>query len=167
MRVEKNQFIKYSELIRPILGDNFISAEHMGSTSIEGMFAKPQIDILVVVKDLDKIKEIYNELTLKGFVPRGRDYVGIGDEYVTLDSPQGKRLASIHIFQEGHFRIEEDRLFRDYLSVHNSDKQLYIQIKKDLYAKYKNNYEGYDKGKDDVLKAIKSRAKKWDELGRI
>jgi len=162
----KNQFIKYSELIKPTIGENLISIEHMGSTSIEGMFTKPQIDILVVVKNLDKIKKIYDELTLRGFIPRGREYVGIDDEYVTLDSLSGKRLASIHIFQEGNPAISEDRLFRDYLSTHDSDKELYIQTEKNLYSKYKDNYEGYDIGKGEVLKLIKSRAKEWDKLRR-
>ena len=162
----KNQYLEYSELIKPIIGDNLISIEHMGSTSIEGMLAKPQIDILVVVKNLDKIKDIYDELILGGFVPKGREYVGIGDEYVTLDSPEGKRLASIHIFQDGHPMIKEDRLFREYLSTHDSDKELYIQTKRDLYSKYHDNYEGYDIGKGDVINVIKSRAKKWDEDGK-
>jgi len=162
----KNLFLKYSEMIKPIIGANLISIEHMGSTSIKGMVAKPQIDILVVVKDLDQIKSLYDKFTSEGFVPRGREYVGIGDEYVTLDSPSGKRLAGIHIFQIGHPMIEEDRLFGVYISTHDFDKQLYIQTKKDLYSKYHDNYEAYDIGKNDVLKEIKNRAREWDENGR-
>lgn len=159
----KEKFREYAKRLKPIIGDNLIEIEHMGSTSIEGMFAKPQIDILVVVKDLDEIETIYDKFVKDGFVPRGREYVGIGDEYVTLDDSNGKRLASIHIFEEGHPAIEEDRLFRSYIASHEEDKQLYMQTKKDLYAKYKDNYEGYDTGKADVINKIKERARKWDK----
>lgn len=159
----KVRFLEYAEKLKPILGDNLLEIEHMGSTSIEGMVAKPQIDILVTVKDLSKIKEIYDRLKTAGFVPRGTEYVGIGDKYVTLDSPDGKRLASIHIFQEGHPAIEEDRLFRKYISTHEEDKNLYIETKRKLYAQHKDNYEGYDFGKTEVIRAIKSRARDWGE----
>ncbi len=161
----KEKFLEYAGRLKPILGDNLLEIEHMGSTAIEGMVAKPQIDILAIVKDLDKIKDIYDRFISEGFTPRGREYVGIGDEYVTLDAPNGKRLASIHIFQKGHPRIAEDRLFRKYLSTHESDKQLYIKTKKELYAKHRDNYEGYDTGKNNVIKAIKLRAQQWaDEI---
>lgn len=157
----KETFFEYAERLRPILGDNLLEIEHMGSTSIEGMVAKPQIDILVIVKDLSRIKDKYNRFRDAGFVPRGTEYVGIGDEYVTLDSPDGNRLASIHIFQQGHPAIEEDRLFRRYISTHKEDRNLYIDTKRKLYAQHRDNYEGYDLGKKEVIGAIKDRAQKW------
>lgn len=153
--------MEYAEKLKPILADNLIDIEHMGSTSIEGMVAKPQIDILVTVKDLNLVKNNYDQLRAAGFVPRGTEYVGIGDEYVTLDDKDGKRLVSIHIFQEGHPEIEEDRLFRKYISTHEEDKNLYIETKRKLYAQHKDNYEGYDFGKVEVIRAIKSRARLW------
>lgn len=157
----KKQFAAYAERLRPILGDNLISIEHMGSTSIEGMAAKPQIDMFAVVKDLDKVRDVYPAFEVAGFVPRGREYVGIGDEYVTLDDEHGKRLAGIHIFPEGHWSIEEERLWRRYLSTHKDERDLYSNTKRDLYAKHKENYEGYDTGKNAVIKEIKARACEW------
>lgn len=133
----------------------------MGSTSIERMVAKPQIDILVVVKDLDKIKDLYSQLRSGGFEPKGREYVGIGDEYVVLDDERGKRLASIHIFPEGHWSIEEERLWKRYLSSHKEERDLYSRTKRELYAKHKDDYEGYDTGKNTIIKEIKARTREW------
>lgn len=161
----KVRFSEYAERLKPILADNLLTIEHMGSTSIEGMVAKPQIDILITVKNLDLIKDTYEQLRAAGFVPRGTEYVGIGDEYVTLDDQNGKRLAGVHIFQEGHPAIEEDRLFRRYISTHEEDKNLYIETKRRLYAQHKDNYEGYDFGKAEVIRAIKSRARDWAASG--
>ena len=168
----KEWFQMYSEMIRPILGDNLIEIHHMGSTAIEGMVAKPQIDILAVVKNLDSIPQLYKTFEEKGFICRGKEYVkndgvGIGDEYVTLDSPEGKRLTSIHIFQEGNPKIDEQLIFQRYLSSHPDDKVLYIKTKKELYKKYSNNYHEYDSGKGPVLKEIKTRARHWFEHKKI
>ena len=157
----KEQFLNTAERLRPILGDNLLGIEHIGSTSIEGMVAKPQIDILVIVKNLALVKERYEDFKTAGFVPRGTEYVGTDDEYVTEDAPDGRRIASIHIFQEGHQEIDECRIFRDYLRVNKEDRELYISTKRDLYALYRENYAGYDSNKKDIVNKIKVRAKKW------
>jgi GrpB-like predicted nucleotidyltransferase (UPF0157 family) len=154
--VWKETFSRTAEKIRPIIGDNLLEIEHIGSTSIEGMVAKPQVDILVVVKDLDRNKDCY-EL----FTERGREYVGNGDEYVTEDAPDGHRLVSIHIFQVGHPQIEEYRVFRDYLKTHAEDRDLYISTKRELYSKFVNDFGSYDSGKEEVIAEIKKRAKEW------
>lgn len=160
----KEIFSKTAEKLKPILGDNLLEIEHIGSTSIEGMFAKPQIDIMVTVKDLSLIKECYDSLTKAGFVPRGTEYVGIGDEYVTEDAPDGTRLASIHIFQAGHPEIARHLIFRDYLRENKQDRELYISTKKDLYSKYSEDYAKYDSGKHNVITEIHARAEKWHSL---
>ena len=153
----KDMFLQYVEQVKPILGENLIGAEHMGSTSIPGMVAKPQIDVLLIVENLDKIPKLYDEFRVKGFVPRGREYVGIGDEYVTLDDESGKRLASIHIFQKDHPQIKETLMFRDYLRINEQERKLYIKTKRDLYRKHKDNYEEYGTGKKECIDGIKRR----------
>jgi len=83
----KQMFNDSKDKITPLFGDNLISIEHIGSTSMEGMFAKPSIDILVAVKDLDKVTENLQLFVEAGYNPRGRDYVGEkgDDEYITED----------------------------------------------------------------------------------
>lgn len=156
----KEKFQDLAERLRPLFGENFVSIEHVGSTSIEGMFAKPQIDILLIVKNLLLVKNVYPALTQAGFVPRGTEYVGIGDEYVTEDTSEGIRLASIHIFEEGHPEIEKYRVFREHLRSNKEDRDLYIATKKQLYSEHSENYHGYDSGKMKVIEEIRERANK-------
>ncbi len=56
----KEIFRNNAEKLKPVFGDNFVEADHIGSTSVdvEGMLAKPQVDILIVVKALDLVKNM-------------------------------------------------------------------------------------------------------------
>ena len=146
--------------LEKILGDQVIATHHIGSTAIPGMTAKPQIDILVVVKDLNSIKGKYDEMSAEGFEPRG-DYTGIGEEYFTEDDREGMRLASIHVLPQGHGEIEEQLNFRDYLIENENDRILYAATKRKLFATHKDDYPAYGKGKEDVIMAIRQRANQW------
>jgi len=157
----KTRFSIASEKIRPILGENLVEIEHVGSTSVEGLVAKPQIDVLVVVKDLTHVPDVYQTFKEAGFIPHGRGYVTDDDEYVSEDAPDGKRLTSIHILQEGNPKIEEYKVFRDYLSKNQDDRALYAETKRKLYSSHASSYAEYDSGKSEVIAAIKARAKQW------
>lgn len=156
-----NEFNKRAEILKSIFGDELLEIHHIGSTSIPEMVAKPQIDILILVKDFSKVKSFYNDMSNAGFTPRGTEYVGIGDEYFTEDASDGKRLSSIHVFQKGNSKGEEILNFRDYLSTHKEDRDLYISVKRVLFSKHYNNYTEYDSGKGEVIKEIKSRINDW------
>jgi len=157
----KQRFLDVAGKLKPIFGDNLVEIDHVGSTSIVDMVAKPQIDVLVVVKDLDTVETSHNALAEAGFVPRGRGYVTEDDEYITQDSSDGKRLVSVHTLEEGNPKIAEYKIFRDYLQENEEDRNLYITTKQDLHASYKDSYAEYDSGKKDVINAIKSRAQQW------
>ncbi len=157
----KEHYLEVEHKIKPLIAENLISIEHVGSTSIEGMLAKPQVDVLVVVKDLNLIRASYEAFRNAGFVPQGTDYVGIGDEYFTEDDTNGKRITSIHIFQEGNPKIFDNTVVRDYLRQNEEDRRLYIETKRNLYSLYRDDYESYKKGKKEVVDAIENRAKEW------
>lgn len=157
----KRRFSVAAEKLKPILGDNLIEIEHIGSTSIEGMIAKPQVDILAVVKNLDAVKDCYGAFVKAGYVPRGRGYVNKNDEYFTEDSLDGKRLTSIHTLQEGNPKIQEYKDFRDYLRVNEEDRKLYVSIKRASYSSHHDDYAKYYNGKKNVIGSIQERASEW------
>jgi GrpB-like predicted nucleotidyltransferase (UPF0157 family) len=159
----KERFLNSAAKIKPIFGDNLIRLEHIGSTSIEGMIAKPQIDILAIVKDLDAVKDCYAAFVEAGFVPRGRGYVNADDEYFTEDSLDGMRLTSVHTLQADNPKIQEYIAFRDYLRENSADRNLYIETKRNLYASHHDNYAEYGSGKREVIAAIINRAKQWSK----
>src|SRR3990167_944479 len=68
------------KLLRGILGDEVIRIHHIGSTAIPGMLAKPQVDLLVEVRDLEAIPEYYEEMEKAGFKSMGRKYTRKPDD---------------------------------------------------------------------------------------
>lgn len=155
------EFDKKAQILKRIFGDELLEIHHIGSTSIPGMIAKPQIDILIFVQDFSKIKDLYEEMMNSGFTPRGTEYVGTGNEYFTEDAVDGTRLASVHVFQIGQSKSRESLNFRDYLRAHKEDRDLYMSVKKDLYNKYSDNYAKYGSGKTSVIQEINKRVEKW------
>lgn len=154
-------FEEISNKVKNILGDIVLSVEHIGSTSIPSMLAKPQIDILIVVKSLDSMKTKHRDMVDAGFTHHGIGYVNQDDDYFSLNTLDGKRIASIHILAEDNARIKPYLIFRDYLRTHPEERDLYIKVKKDLYSKYSDEYANYDSGKHEVIAEIKKRSEEW------
>ena len=157
----KGKFLKVSDKVKSILGENLLEVNHIGSTSIEGMTGKPQVDILVVVKNLDLVEKHNNDFTKEGFTVHGKGYVADDDYYITEDSPDGVRLTSIHILQDGNPKIRERKIFRDYLENNKEDRDLYVSTKKKLYEQHSDDYRKYVAGKKDVIGEIMARALVW------
>jgi GrpB-like predicted nucleotidyltransferase (UPF0157 family) len=155
-----NEYIKRREKISSVLGENIIDIQHVGSTSIVGMTAKPQIDILVAVKDLGAVREKYGQMLAAGFRSHG-DYDQIGEEYFTEDNQGGERLASVHIVLANNPEMQSSTNFRDYLSVNGQDRNLYINVKREAFEKFPDDYSSYGQSKKDTIKAIMARASKW------
>ena len=156
----KEEFRKIADFLRKVFGEEIIDIQHVGSTAIPGTIAKPQIDISVVVKDLAKIKPYYKAMEEAEFTPRG-NYTGKGEEYFTRDSKDGSRTVSVHIYPQGHPKIEAMLMLRDYLLMHREDCELYSAIKKKLYLKFANDYPAYCKAKKEAMEPIKERARTW------
>ena len=155
-----NRYNFHAEKIKDILGPVVLEVHHIGSTSIPGMMAKPNIDIEVVVSSLAEVRKLSPKMAEAGYTPRG-DYSKIGEEYFTEDADNGERLTSIHILPLGNPDIRMQLNFRDYLRTHNEDKMLYMETKRRLFDQYQNDYSSYDSGKKDVIEAIKKRAELW------
>ncbi|MEK6894718.1 MAG: GrpB family protein [Nanoarchaeota archaeon] len=161
----KTKFKEISKIIKKLLYKEVIAIHHVGSTSIPGMVAKPQIDILVVVKDVKKIKEYNNQIIAKGFIYL-KNYVN-GKDCFAIDNKDGKRLATIHIVQEGSQEISNQLAFREYLKNYKGVIKEYSDLKKILYKKYKNDYSSYGPGKRDFIISTLKKARKWAKDNRI
>ncbi len=153
-------FEKYSNTIRQILGDDLLEIHHFGSTSVPGMFAKPNIDIYALATSLDAVRGRAEEMAAAGFTPRG-DYSGIGEEYFTLDKPDGERIASIHIFEGSNEVFTPYKNLRDYLINNPAERDRYISLKKELYQKFADNYPAYDEGKVSLIRKLIEKANSW------
>lgn len=155
------EFEKLRSKLEPLFGENLISFNHFGSTSIPGMIAKPTIDVCVEVKSIEEVNATRSKLEDLGYKSWG-DYVGTGEEYFTLDDSSGQRLYNIHTLQTGNKFIQNYISFRDYLRAHPKKVAEYIDIKKKLLKEFgSDDYNSYNLTKSQRIDALKQEAMEW------
>lgn len=142
--------------LQDILGDKAIRVEHMGSTAVPGLAAKPQIDVLVEVQKLEDVPAFYDTMRSAGYEPKG-DYTMTGEEYFTLDDENGIRLASVHIYPTGHPEIAFQISFREYLRSHPDEVENYGALKLSLQKQFPDDYKAYGKGKEQYINELRAR----------
>jgi GrpB-like predicted nucleotidyltransferase (UPF0157 family)/GNAT superfamily N-acetyltransferase len=142
-----------AEKIKEALGDNCIALHHVGSTSVPGLSAKPIIDIIGVMKDLEKSIEPLESL---GFIYRGEYNIPMR---FFFNRRQGIEV-NLHAYEEGHPEIELNMAFRDYLQSHSEAREEYAKLKENLLndnsSSIKKNvmFTGYSLGKDAFIRNI-------------
>jgi len=155
---------KKKKLSRILARDNLIAIEHIGSTSIPGLLAKPLIDILLTVKDLQKAKEWIPALEKIGY-----HYKDENDprRLFFTEGPEEIRIAYIHIAQQGSEYVDEALAFRDYLLANPGAVHEYELLKIKLAKSYPKNRAEYTKSKEDFIQKVISATKtgkNWGEL---
>jgi GrpB-like predicted nucleotidyltransferase (UPF0157 family) len=149
-------FTNESEVIRNIFGKD-IHIEHIGSTSVIGMEGKPCIDILVIPKNLEIVKEHISDMENVGYTYRG---AFVRDDALLFARIEDNALkANIHFYPEGHQQIPEMLAIRDYLRNHPEEVFEYSKLKKNLYEQYPNDYAQYRKAKDEYMEKLIQRVK--------
>jgi GrpB-like predicted nucleotidyltransferase (UPF0157 family) len=130
-----------------------ISIEHIGSTSIQNICAKPIIDIAVSLKDYKDGIKCIRGLTELGYLYKGE--LGIpGRHYFRTNNEIVK--FHIHMFAETSILWKNHIFFRNYLNRHPEKAKEYEKLKLKLMEKYKNNRELYTEGKSEFIKSILS-----------
>jgi GrpB-like predicted nucleotidyltransferase (UPF0157 family) len=156
----RSLFETESKQIAIALGENVVAIHHIGSTSIETIYAKPIIDILVEVKSIDRVDDQNSSMQLLGYQCMGE--FGIKDRRFFLkDNPDGIRTHHVHIFEIGSAQITRHLSFRDYLNVHIEEALTYSSLKRSLAEKYPDDIESYMDGKHDFIQEIDRKAAEW------
>ncbi|USO02506.1 MAG: GNAT family N-acetyltransferase [Alphaproteobacteria bacterium] len=149
-------------IIKGALGENCVAVHHIGSTSVEGLIAKPKIDIIVVVKDSSIVTEVFEKL---GYTAKGELNLPLR-LYFSKDEPH---KINLHLFEEGDARIKLNLMFRDYLRAHPEACKEYAKLKTELLAKEESHEKGqyrltkYTLGKNKFIKKI-LKVTGFDEL---
>ena len=147
------------KIIAGIFGDVAVSIEHIGSTSVEGMWAKPQIDILVIVNDLYLVDSLISKMETEGYTYQ-EDFNKYDERYFTRDADSGERLVSVHVTKQDNREAQSHIYLRDYLRVHPQERELYSKVKREAYESGANLAE-YPSKKKEVLLELLEKAKKW------
>lgn len=152
----KEKFVIEKENLLKMMGGIVITIEHIGSTSIEGLSAKPIIDIAVAVNrltDFEKVKQEFlnnSEYSIKEDSP--------SDEILVRKGPEESRTHFIHIMELESSRYKNTILFRDYLIAHSKERLEYEELKTELAGKYSDNRVMYTSLKNDFITDILNKA---------
>lgn len=141
------------------LGDEILQIEHIGSTSMPGIVSKPIIDIVVAVKDLNKIGEIESVLTEKGYIYKG-PISAIDDRYQFLIGNSVKRDFHIYFTELNSDVWYDFVLYRDYMLSHPEELREYEELKIKLAKLYPNDRRNYLKHKQVYINEIHKKARK-------
>lgn len=141
------------------LGDLSVAINHIGSTAIKGIWAKPIIDLLVETENLSNFELLKSKIIDAG-------YICMNETDSRLDfnkgyTPQGFADKVFHL----HLRVEGDNdeiYFRDYLNSHSAVAEEYEQLKLSLWKGFEHDRDGYTQAKTDFVRHYTSIAK-WLE----
>lgn len=153
------KFEEEAALIRSILQDEVLEIHHIGSTSVPGMKAKPIIDMMPVVREIERVDAYDEHFAAIGYEAMGE--FGIqGRRYFRKGS--FNRTHHIHIFSKTHQKdIERHLAVRDYLRAHPQEAHAYGELKAELASKFPTDSALYSDGKDDFVQRLEKRAMEW------
>jgi GrpB-like predicted nucleotidyltransferase (UPF0157 family) len=147
----EQKFKEEANKIKKIFEEIFIDIYHIGSTAIPAIKAKPVIDIMVEVKDINKVNRYNKQMEKLGYVALGE--YGIPKRRF-FQKGGTKRSHHVHIFEKGSPQIKRHIDFRDYLISHPKVAKKYSRLKENLAKKYRYDIDKYQEGKESFMKKI-------------
>jgi GrpB-like predicted nucleotidyltransferase (UPF0157 family) len=143
------------------LGSVLLTVHHIGSTSIPGIMAKPIVDLIPVVTDLDSLDRARPLVTALGYDCLG-EFGLPGRRYCRRDDPAtGKRAFQLHCYAHGSPEIGRHLAFADYLRAHPAIAKEYEAEKMRAAALHPDNTLDYNDAKNDWIKRIEREALRW------
>lgn len=149
-------FKTHASRIRATLGERALQIEHVGSTSVPGLPAKPIIDILLVVRNSAEEDQYVAQLEGAGYILRIRE----SDWHQHRMFRGAGNQIHLHVFSAGCPEIERMLTFRDWLQKSAADRDLYAQTKRALAQQNWKYMQNYADAKTEVIEEIMNRARK-------
>lgn len=153
-RAWPERFRRERAKIRSALGEAALAVEHIGSTSVPGLAAKPIVDVLLVVEDSADEASYLPALEGAGYVLRVRepDF----DEHRMFRTPE--KDVHVHVFSPASKEIGRYLLLRERLREHEGDRKLYARTKRALAEREWPSMQHYSEAKTGVIEGIMARA---------
>jgi GrpB-like predicted nucleotidyltransferase (UPF0157 family) len=138
--------------------DLIIDVQHVGSTSVPDLPAKPILDLAAAVATLDVIPDVIGKLTELGYIYRG-DGGDTGGHLFVRDSKPGVRIIHLHVVSHDDVQWNNYLRFRDLLRQDSNLRKRYAELKKELRRKFPADRERYtDSKRDFIRRALKTQA---------
>ena len=152
----KDYYLRERDFLQSIFGNHIIRINHIGSSSVAGLIAKPTIDILLEISTDTDIEAITEKLLDEGYVVNfaKNDIIS----YMKGYTPRGIEGQTVHV----HVRHSGDwgeLYFRDYLAVHPNVAREYEALKMGLKDKYEHDRDGYTEAKGQFINECTEKAR--------
>jgi GrpB-like predicted nucleotidyltransferase (UPF0157 family) len=148
-------YLREEARIRSILGDRAVLVEHVGSTSVPGLVAKPRIDIVMAVADSADESGYVPDLEAARYVLRIRE--PDWHQHRVLTGPDTG--VNLHVFTVGNPEIDRMVAFRDHLRDNPADLRRYSETKRELANRTWKYVQNYADAKTAVVEDIMTRVR--------
>ena len=158
-------FAALKRVIETTVGDLLLSVEHVGSTSVPGLAAKPIVDLDAVIETTTALPGMIQRLARLGYLHQGagdipgREQFGSSDHGVPRDG-SGTTWPDHHLYVCAQDAVELKRhlAFRDYLREHHQEAASYASLKRRLAQQYPSDIDSYVEGKTAFIEGVLQRA---------
>jgi GrpB-like predicted nucleotidyltransferase (UPF0157 family) len=154
------QFAELCQRYIAALGDLVVTVEHVGSTAVPGLSAKPILDIDIVVRSTSDVAEAIRRLGTLGYRHLGD--LGISGREA-FDNPDKTPAYHLYLVVDGSEPHRNHIQFRDYLREHSETVQEYQRLKHELASRFAADRDGYTKAKSEFVQMILRRCNQ-DEI---
>jgi GrpB-like predicted nucleotidyltransferase (UPF0157 family) len=145
--------------LRQALGASLLTLEHIGSTAVPSLAAKPVIDIQAVVQSVAGAQSAAPALALQGW---HQGVFALDPErrlYFRKYNAQGVRTGQLHIYEPTHPAASAHLLFRNYLRAHPEEAALYASLKRELAQQFPTDRLAYNDAKTAYIEAVVAKAR--------
>lgn len=158
--VEKFEEIK--NLLQSVFREKAVKIEHVGSTSISGMKAKPLIDVLVVVSKIEDFLDEKEKMISLGY-DWGENYVAPNSLLFFRMENDGSKTQNIHVLEIGSPKEKQFLVMRDFFRTFPEKAKEYSDLKEKNHNLFPTDYPAYREAKYSFLQKMEQEAYKWQE----
>lgn len=147
------EFEKEKSALEAVFGSRLLAIEHIGSTSVPGLAAKPIIDMVAAVDSFDSLENFIEPLRVMGY-----EYMPdrmFADRKFFPKGPASNRTHHLNLVLIGNLeQWIQPIAFRDYLRTHEDARNRYAHLKLSLATKYADDRAAYTRAKSDFIQSI-------------
>ena len=149
------QYVLVAGRLKEGLGQVAVVVEHVGSTSVPGLAAKPVLDVLLLVRDPADENAYVSKLEAAGFFLHMREPDWHQHRLLVAEDPE----VNLHVFAVGSEEAERMLVLRDRLRADQADRALYERTKRTLSAQSWQRVQDYADAKSEVVEEIIARGR--------
>jgi GrpB-like predicted nucleotidyltransferase (UPF0157 family) len=158
----QKKFSRETFLLRLLIGRYITAIEHIGSTAVPGLAAKPIIDILIGVKSLTDTKRFVPRLKLLGYVYVPEYEVEFPERRYLYKQINGEDTCHLHMVEPQSEFFRRHIAFRDYLRTHPEAVAEYASLKFRLASEFGADRAGYTDAKTEFIQSIEHKAQHFE-----